>query len=400
MSFNEISRNINKIKTFNNEKLIYSEFGTPYSLRKDMINIIPKQFWKNPNHKILEPCCGKGGFLIDIIQKLMDNLSIPIEKRYKHIVENMLFFADINKRNVDICRRILGRYNLNYFVGNSLEIDFSGFDLVVGNPPYSSFGKKETGNTLYQKFIIKALEKWLKQRGYLLFVTPPAWRKPVNKNSKNIGMFELMAKKNWIKYLEIHSAKDAKKIFNATTKYDWYLIQKVKPKKTIINDELRNITKMNLKSWPWLPNYDYKLIKKLLAKKNEKTVEIITTSKYDSEKNHMSKKKTIKYKYPCVHLTPQKGIVYFYSSVKFDRFQPKVIFGDTGLGKAFINKKGKYCLTEHAIGIVDKEKRLDKILKVLKSEKMKGILKACLWSNFQIDWRMFLNFKKNFYKLV
>ena len=57
-----------------------------------------------------------------------------------------------------------------------------------------------------------------------------------------------------------------------------------------------------------------------------------------------------------------------------------------------------YCLTEHAIGIIDKEKNLDKILKILKSDKMKRILKACLWGNFQIDWRLFTYFKKDFYK--
>jgi hypothetical protein len=400
MSFNEISKNINKIKTFEKEKVKYSEFGTPFSLRQDMINKIPNYFWKNPNHKILEPCCGKGGFLIDIIKKLMENLNIPIYYRYKHIVENMLFFGDINKRNVNICRKLLGNYELNYFIGDTLTKDFSGFSLVIGNPPYSSYGKIETGNTIYQKFIKKALEDWLKPKGYLLFVTPPAWRKPVSIHSKNINMFNLMAKQNWIKYLEIHSAKDGKKIFDATTKYDWYLIQKTKPKKTIVKDLLGEICEINLKNWPWLPNFDFKLIKKLLAKKGEKTIEVISNGNYDSEKKHMSKRKTKKYKYSCVHLTPQKGIVYFYSSIKLDKFKPKVIFGDTGLSKAFVNKKGKYCLTEHAIGIVDKEKKLERILDALKSEQMKNIFKACLWSNFQIDWRMFRDFKKNFYKLI
>ena len=126
---------------------------------------------------------------------------------------------------------------------------------------------------------------------------------------------------------------------------------------------------------------------------------VLSTGKYNSDNDHMSRKKTKKFKYTCIHSTPQKGIVYFYSTIKFNK-TPKIIFGDSGLGKAFVNKKGKYCLTEHAIGIVDKDTRLDKILRVLKSDKMKEIFKACLWSNFQIDWRMFRDFKKNFYKLI
>lgn len=397
MSLNEISKDINTIITYNKEKLKYSEFGTPYDLRKDMINIIPIKFWKNPNRKILEPCCGKGGFLIDIIQKLMENLEIPVQKRYKHIVEKMLFFADINKRNVNICRKILGNYNLNYYIGDALEIDFSGFDLVIGNPPYSS--NKETGNTLYQKFIKKALNEWLKKGGYLLFVTPPAWRKPQSERSKNIGMYQLMTQENWMKYLEIHNAKDGKKIFGATTRYDWYLIQKKKPGYTVIKDEKNIVQKINLKKWPWIPNFDLPLIKKILAKKGEKTVEVIATSQFDTDRNHMSKIPSKKFKYVCVHSTPQKGVTYFYTSKKFEKI-PKVIFGNSGLGKAFSNKKGKYCLTEHAIGIVDKSSKLDKILKTFKSDKMKELLRACLWGNFQIDWKLFSYFKKDFYKIL
>ena len=385
-------------KTSNSNKLKYSEFLSPQSLRNDMLNSLPNKFWSNPNLKILEPSCGKGGFIIDIINKLSENLNI--KNKYKHIVEKMLVFGDINKKNVDICRKKLGNYSLKYFVGDALEENLSNFDLVVGNPPYSPMGKKETGNTIYQLFIKKALENWIKNGGYLLFVTPPAWRKPVGDKSKNIGMYDLMTKQNWMKYLEIHNAKDGKKLFDATTRYDWYLIKKTKPKITIIKDELGITNKINLKNWPWIPNYDFKLIKSLLARNTDKTIDVLFSTKYDSDKNIMSKTKSKKFKYVCIHSTPQKGITYFYTSKKIDKKQPKVIFGNSGIGKAFVNKSGKYCLTEHAIGIIDKEKNLDKILKILKSDKMKRILKACLWSNFQIDWRLFTYFKKDFYKKV
>jgi len=399
MSLNEISKNINKIETTKIEKNKFAEFSSPFVLRKDMINSIPTSFWKNPNRKVLEPCCGKGGFLIDVLSKFMDNLNIPIERRYKHIVEKILYFGDINKNNVNICRKILGNYKLNFFIGDALEQNLSNFDLVIGNPPYNT-ERKETGNAIYQKFIKKALEDWIKPGGYLLFVAPNSWRKPTSKHSKNAGMYELMTQENWMKYLEIHNQKDAKKIFNAATRYDWYLIKKSKPKNTVILDEKGKTNKINLKNWEWIPNFNFKLIKKLLAKKNDDKVEILHDTKFDSERKQMSKKKSSKFKYPCIHSTPQKGVVYFYSSQKLENKKPKVIFGNSGVYETVINKKGKYCMTEHAMGIVDKPQNLERIKKALQSPQMKEILKACLWSNFQIDWKLFTYFKKDFYKMI
>ena len=41
----------------------------------------------------------------------------------------------------------------------------------------------------------------------------------------------------------------------------------------------------------------------------------------------------------------------------------------------------------------------DKILNIIKSNKFKKLIKeSCSWSNFRIDWRLFTNFKKDFYK--
>mgnify|MGYP000067449277 CR=1 FL=1 len=49
-----------------NEKKQNAEVSTPYELRKEMLDKIPTDFWESPK-RVFEPCCGKGGFLIDII---------------------------------------------------------------------------------------------------------------------------------------------------------------------------------------------------------------------------------------------------------------------------------------------------------------------------------------------
>ena len=38
-----------------------------------MLNTIPIDFWTIPR-KVLEPCSGKGGFLMDIVDKFMEGL--------------------------------------------------------------------------------------------------------------------------------------------------------------------------------------------------------------------------------------------------------------------------------------------------------------------------------------
>jgi len=413
----EIDSNIiNKFKTKEWEKKEHAEFGTPQFLRNDMINIIPKYFWKNKNRKVLEPCCGKGGFLYDIVSKFMNSLrkEIPDRKRrYRHIVEEIIYFADINPGNVKICRKILdpdGIYELNYYSGDVIQENFpfrnDNFDLVIGNPPYNYPGKIETGHTLYQRFIEESLNVWLKEGGYLDFVTPPAWRKPVTERSKNYGMYDLMTRQNYMIFLEIHSAKNGIETFKAITRYDIYLIKKESPikngkfRKTIVIDQKGEKHNLNLSKFPWIPNFDYEFIQKLLAKPGEKTVNIIEDLNYHTDKPYMSKIKTDKYKYACIHGTPVKGLSVYYSSTqKHGHFKiPKVIIGDTGVASAFANKQGKFCTTQHAMAIVDTESKLDKILEVIKSEKMKEVLQACLWSSFQIDWRIFLYFRKDFWK--
>ena len=54
-----------------------------------MLNLIPLEFWKTKK-KVFEPCAGKGGFLIDIIDKFMVGLDIKDEKE-KYIYPLILY---------------------------------------------------------------------------------------------------------------------------------------------------------------------------------------------------------------------------------------------------------------------------------------------------------------------
>ena len=416
----------NHLKSSNQEKKSHAEFATPFVLRKDMLNLIPNSFWKNPNVKVFEPCAGKGQFVIDIIKRFMDGLKDfnktidgvkadlrNPKKRYKYILKNIIYFADINKQNILIIKLLLDpdkKYDkiINSNLGDTLSESFSpektfgikGFDAVIGNPPYNTSGETDSGNTLYQEFIRKSLNNWIVQNGYLLFVTPPAWRKPNTESSRNFGMYDLMARDNQMLTLEIHNEKDGMKIFNAGTKYDFYLIKKCKPTEdTTVIDQFGKKSKINLTKLDWLPNNDFDKIMKALAKNDNERMNILFTYEFEPRKPHMSETKNSIHKYPCVHSTPESGITLRYSSKKNDSLMKtkKVIAGLSSFGSAFYDSEGKYCMTQNAFAIVDTEKAMKKIADFLRSDKMKELKSALSWGNY-FEWRVFLYFKKDFYK--
>jgi len=85
-----------------NEKKQNAEVSTPYELRKEMLDKIPIDFWESPK-RVFEPCCGKGGFLIDIIGRFMVGLKDKIKDdndRYEFIISECLYYSDINECNI------------------------------------------------------------------------------------------------------------------------------------------------------------------------------------------------------------------------------------------------------------------------------------------------------------
>ena len=60
------------------EKKTHAEVSTPYKLRQEMLDKIPEDFWRSPK-KVLEPCCGKGGFVVDIYNRFMRGLKETIK---------------------------------------------------------------------------------------------------------------------------------------------------------------------------------------------------------------------------------------------------------------------------------------------------------------------------------
>ena len=152
----------------------------------------------------------------------------------------------------------------------------------------------------------------------------------------------------------------------------------------------------------WLPNSNILEINKILSKNEcDKCPIIQSMSAYEPRKKWMSSNQSQEFKYPCVHSTPKSGIRYMYSNVndKGHFGVPKVIFGDSGIYNPIIDMEGKYGMTQHSMAIqVDNLEEAINISKVIQDVKFDKIIQSCLYSSYAIDWNIFKEFKKDFWK--
>ena len=397
------------------EKKHLAEFNTPMFLIDRMLNTIPSDFWKNRFCKVFEPCAGKGFIVYSLFNRFYIGLKeiIPDDKeRIKHIIEHCLYFADINPENVAVIKSNLISLSsfpttimVNAWTGNSLHYSTKHrFDLVISNPPFN--GTEDNKNIIWPKFVTTALKEWTQT--YLLFITPPGWRKPNKTQSKYNGLFNLMTKENSMRYLQMHNKKDGRTIFKCNTFFDWYLIQREKIyANTVIDEAGIQYSDIDFSKWNWFPSANILLIKQItcLDKDDEPCPVIYSRSAYGTDKSHMSQIKDAMHPFPCVHSTPKGSPTRFMYSSEDCRGhfgQSKVIFGESGIYNPIIDMEGKYGLTHCAIGIkIDSLEEGEKICKAITSIQFENLIKtSCLLSSYRIEWSIFKQFKRTFYEII
>lgn len=418
----EFLKNIGDKKKFSNiidkmlkpqirERYENAEISTPTDLRREMLDKIPKEFWKTPK-KVLEPCSGKGGFLVDIYDRFYEGLSECIpdeEERERVILEECIYFGDKTIVNTFVSKKILDRhrkYKLNFYQGNYIEADLltmwnlEGFDAVIGNPPYER--TNSTGdNKFYLEFIKKSLTE-IKRGGYLLFITPINVKNYITNQEKNRSYFSEFYK---IKYLSINTANHHFSTIGMF--FSYFLIEKTPVESCISDVEYlrgKNIDSLErstikIREGDFIPlrlsKGDYKLIGKvsnLLGKEENHEVFDIKKAVYERngkrsfqriraehyKKGQVSKKLTDEFKYSIIDkitkTKPFPGVVVYNKEEMIDRGSPKVVMCTGGYLSPSYDFDGRYNLSDNMIYILVDTKEEFLGMKVLIESKLVAYL--------------------------
>jgi len=391
----------------NDEKKQNAEVPTPVKLVDEMLNIIPEEFWKT-HQKVFEPCCGKGNFVLGIFDRFYKGLEemYPDEiERCRVIMTECIYYADLTALNVFITTEIMKchvqsycgldelDFEFNNYTGNTLEIDvysiwkINNFDAVIGNPPYQPpSNDKKGGTSIWNEFVSLSLSKLLKERGYLVFVHPALWRKPDNKLRD-----EMFSKQ--IHYLSIHNKVEGNKLFGATTRFDYYLLENTPTYKNtrVMFEDKKEYDILITKELPFIPNFGWSIFDKVFKKLNNNGIMTNGDSDCHTSRSYVSKIKTNEYKYDLLNsISKTKGKTFCYSSRPHKVQNNKKVLFSNGETIVPFYDDGELGVTQGGLyTIVNTENEGKKLVEYLNSNLIVYLIKATKWSNFETCKQLF-----------
>jgi hypothetical protein len=393
------------------------EVFTPIGLIDELLDALPKSVWTNPDLRWLDPAAGLGQFSAVIYTRLLKSLEkkIPnLNSRKTHILKNMLFMVELNKKSVTDLKRIFGP-SANIVEANFLdvkekwkkELGHERFDIVIGNPPFQSpktsdYKGGAGKNIIWDKFVVSILSSdVLNHGGHLAFITPAAWRRPES------DLYQLMTRKNKLLFLHIYSKQDGVRLFGIQSRFDLYVIQKKNDEaelpykmEVLIDEKGSYYKKFPVFNWPFIPNYAFDSIKKIMVPL-EKGIPVIFDSSYYYYAHPLSKKRSEKNSVPVVHGIVADGLVIKYSdSENTDQIGiKKVLLNFNERQYPYVDSEGKYGMSQLTFGLpISSKTHGEQIKTAILSPRFQEILDATKWGAFQTDYRMFKYFDPLFYR--
>lgn len=131
-----LSDKISETSTYSKDKSDkHGEVFTPPALINEILDQLPPDIWQDKNKTWFDPAAGKGNFHVQVLIRLFENLKNEIpdeEERLKNIIERQLYFAEYQPESAGFINREFsfnGKYKVNLYSGNTLEIPSDFFDL-------------------------------------------------------------------------------------------------------------------------------------------------------------------------------------------------------------------------------------------------------------------------------
>ena len=360
------------MKEERSENILYGEIHTPFHFVETILSILPETMFSNPELKWLDPACGSGNFMIVLYYKLLKGLEpsiINVEERKEHIIKNMLFMVEIQKKNVALLASFFGA-NANIQCEDFLTmLPFVPFDCILGNPPFnfgnklkvpsSSNNKTADGTTIWPEFVRKSLLLLKENTGKLCFFIPSLWLKPDKKN-----MYTLMLNYK-VEWLTCYSNTETNKIFKGKTQTPccFFLLTKEQTNHsiTIYDRDVKRYLSYTIhvgENKP-VPVFGQEVCKKLQQKKYNK----LNVIKSRSPTCPIQKERNDEFKYEnvrsCVLIgehrtTPKLIIEYSNEKLRYTN-TPKLILAHKMYGFPYLDKEGKYGVSRRDNYIILKE---------------------------------------------
>ena len=257
------------------------------------------------------------------------------------------------------------------------------FDVIVGNPPYQGAKSEDAGPagkppTIWPHFVTLG-NKLLTDDGIMVMVHPAMYRKP--------GSYLQHILHNNNRELHMYNNAEAMQTFGASTRYDWYVIDKTYTGPTVVYFEDCTRELIDLTPDTFMPNGSWSIWQKVQAL--TKTHGFIDTIKHTTPPATGGP-------FPLVQtITKTKGLVLEHTRKQPKHLGvPKVILSETGC-LAMYDKEGQYgtsCNTYYVVTYSDDE--AEALVRFVDSKLCDHLVESCKWSNFRTEyclWRFMPN---------
>ena len=202
----------------------HGEVGTPVDLINEMLDKIPEEVFRSSITTFLDPCFGSGTFIDAIIKKL---------RQYGHSMENIqerIYGCEVSHR---LHNKFTEELSINYnftklYKEDFLTKDFNNmkFDVIIGNPPYQDSNSSSESIKLWSLFSEVSISNWLKDGGYICFVTPQhltSFSRATIKQTKPVHRLQHLLEKYKFEYCDYTSDR----YFNVGTSICSWMLKKV-----------------------------------------------------------------------------------------------------------------------------------------------------------------------------